>query len=122
MTNESHGCVIASREASHQILYAKGTSGCCNSRMRLVKSRAGGFISRDCEGCGKSYYVRWDHLPELNCRFCSHPLRVRKLDGMNYYCACEHCNRALKLASILPHWSEYFAYCGLAAHGDGPFV
>jgi hypothetical protein len=122
MTIEIHDRMNAVPEASHEVLYAKGTSRCCNSKMRLVQSRPGGFVSRDCEGCGKSYWVRWSQLPELVCGFCGHPLAVRMLDGKNYYYACEHCSKAWKLASILPHWSEYFAYSGLAAHGDGPFV
>jgi len=122
MSNPSLDRMGAVQGMPHAVLYSRGTSHCCNSKMRLVQSRAGGFVSRDCEGCGRSYYVRWDHLPELDCRLCSHSLAVKMIDGKNYHYACERCKRAWKLASILPHWSEYFAYSGLAAHGDGPFT
>jgi hypothetical protein len=122
MPAQSDQHVSADARTSDDVLFAKGTSRCCSARMRLVRSRAGGFISRDCECCGRSYYVRVEQLPDLTCRLCGHQLAVRMLDGKNYYYSCFHCDRAWKIASILPHWSQYFAYCGLAAYGDEPFV
>ena len=113
MPNENNEC---------EILYAKGSSRCCNCKMRLVQSRAGGFVSSDCEGCGWSRYVRVGDLPELSCKCCRHPLIVRFLDGKNYFYVCRQCDKAWKLASILPHWSRYFTYWGLAAPGDGSYL
>jgi hypothetical protein len=112
---------VRATASKDNVLYAKGTSRCCNARMRLVRSRAGGFVARDCECCGRSYYVGWGHLPDLSCGLCGRQLVVRMSDGKNYYYACGHCNTAWKLASILPHWSEHFAYCGLATPWEGAF-
>jgi len=101
-----------------RFLYSSSSSPCCSYKTLLVKSRAGGFVSRNCLKCGKSYYVNVAQLPELVCDFCEGRLNVRKSDGTNYHYECDSCNRRWLLASVLPDWTELFEYSGLAAHGD----
>ena len=105
-----------------RFLYANASSDCCRAKALLVRSRQGGFVSRNCLRCGKSGYVGVHQLPDLQCEFCNTPLGVRKVDGTNYFYVCGECGRKWELASVLPDWSELFEYWGLAAHGDGPFV
>jgi hypothetical protein len=102
-----------------RFLYSVGLSSCCNSKALLVRSRAGGFVSRNCLKCGKeSAYVRQNQLPDLECEFCGTNLATTKLDEENYFYKCGKCGRSWKLADYLPHWSEVSSYCGLAAPGD----
>ncbi len=99
--------------------YAKGRSPCHRARMLLVRSREGGYVSKNCCDCGKSMHVRPSELPELLCGSCRTPLAVWYLDGKNYFYVCKHCGESVLLASILPWWSQYFPYCGLPT---GPFA
>jgi hypothetical protein len=102
-----------------RFIYSDGHSSCCGYKELLVRSRAGGFVSRNCLKCGKaSDYVKPQHLPHLDCEICAVSLKVEKLDGENYFYKCFTCKRTWKLADQLPHWSELFEYSGLATPGE----
>jgi DNA-directed RNA polymerase subunit M/transcription elongation factor TFIIS len=103
-----------------RFLYSTALSECHQSKSLLVRSRDGGFVSRNCLRCGKPSYVSVHQLPELCCDFCDAPLVVRKIDGTNYFYVCDHCGQQWQLSEFLPHWSELFSYCGLFAEGDAP--
>ena len=96
-----------------QFLYSEGLSDCCNSRMLLVRSREGGFVSRNCLRCGKPDYVGQHHLPDLDCDFWGTRLGVRTIES-NYFYLCGQCGRRWELPTVRPHWSELFEYSGLA--------
>jgi hypothetical protein len=100
------------------LLCAKGRSRCCASIMILVRSRQGGFVSKNCWQCGKSYHVGIRELPDLVGDCCRTALVVKYLDGKNYFYVCGRCNRSRLLAELLPPWHKYFRDCGLYA---GPF-
>lgn len=93
-------------------------SPCCDGDAQIVRSRDGGFISRDCLICGRSHYINEDQLPKLSCNACHLPMQINKLDGTNYFYTCPQCRKYHKIADIVPQWSEEFRYSGLAAHGD----
>jgi len=99
-------------------------SNCCESRMILVRSREKGFISQNCLRCGMSYHVIEQEIPDFDCESCwrapRNSVSVRIVDK-NYVYRCERCRKQWLLAEIIPHWSELFPYCGLAAPGDGCF-
>lgn len=79
------------------------------------------MIGRVCLKCRvESDHVTLDELPELQCDFCGELLQVRQDMEMhrNYHYVCPGCKRDWKLATLLPHWSELFPYCGLAADQD----
>lgn len=101
-----------------RFLYSTASSPCCDYKALLVRSRSGGFVSRNCLKCGTSHYVNSSQLPELVCDFCENELRVRKSDGKNYHYVCDTCDLAWQLAGVVPDWRELFEYSGLAAPGD----
>lgn len=101
-----------------RFLYSSALSPCCNYKALLVKSREGGFISRNCLKCGKPHYVNVRQLPELVCDFCENTLRIRRLRDKNYHYICDSCELDWELPGVLPGWSELFQYSGLAAPGD----
>ena len=105
-----------------RFLYSKTPSTCCQYQALVVQSRAGGFISQNCLKCGKSDYINEHALPDVACDFCTGALVVRRRDGRNYFYVCERCNRNWKIGDIVPHWSELFAYSGLAVDSDLPAV
>jgi hypothetical protein len=106
-----------------RFIYSVGHSACCKYNALLVRSRFGDFVSRNCLKCGKeSIYVKPQHLPNLDCECCGESLRPAMPDGRTYYYACVKCKRTWKLADQLPHWSEFFAYSGLAAPGNEHFI
>lgn len=101
-------------------------STCCDADALLVVSRDGGFVSRDCLKCGKSSYLKKDEIPDLDCESCRNFKRTGTVEPVlkerNYWYRCTGCRREWGLAAILPHWSEGFGYCGLAAPGDPGWV
>lgn len=105
---------------SKRFLYAAVESRCCRAKTLLVRSRQGGFVSRNCLKCGKPDYVNEQQLPSLHCDYCSRAMVVRKVDGQNYFYVCDNCNRNWQLSEVLPHWDELFEYSGLAVDSDLP--
>ena len=102
-----------------RFIYSESKSPCCKFKELLVRSRAGGFVTRNCLKCfSQCDYVREIHLPQLDCEFCGMSLKMEFLDGKNYFYKCFGCRRTWKLADQIPHWSELFEYCGLGAPGD----
>jgi hypothetical protein len=102
-----------------RFIYSARHSACCESRALLVRSRAHGFVARNCLRCGKSSdYVSPHDLPNLECEFCATSLKTEIRDDKNYFYCCAKCGRSWRLADWLPDWSELFEYCGLYAPGD----
>lgn len=93
-------------------------SKCCRSEAQIVKSREGGFLSRNCLCCGEPAYVNASQIPRIQCDMCKAPMQVEKLDGSNYFYRCRQCSRSHKISELVPRWNEVFQYSGLAAHGD----
>ena len=93
-------------------------SPCCASEAKIVRSREGGFISRNCLKCGASHYVNEIQIPKLPCGSCNIHMEINKLDGTNYFFECPRCKQYQKIADMVPLWSEEFQYSGLAAYGE----
>jgi hypothetical protein len=104
-----------------RFLYGPRPSKCCNAKTVLVQSRAGGFVSQDCSVCGNSGRISITELPKIPCDICGTELQASKDALSNYVYRCESCSRVRKLGDMLPRWSDYFPYSGLAAHGDEVF-
>ena len=104
-----------------RFLYSESISSCCKTRELLVRSRDGGFVSRNCLACGIPSYAKLDHLPILDCEFCGVQMKREELDGKNYFYKCYKCGRVWKLAEHLPHWLDLFERYGLPAPGDQSF-
>jgi hypothetical protein len=104
-----------------RLIYSTESSKCCKGRALLVRSRDGGFVSRNCVRCGKPDYALQHHLPDLQCELCSSAMVIVKLDGKNYFYKCGKCGLAWKLADALPDWSDLFQCFGLVAPGDASY-
>jgi hypothetical protein len=106
---------------STRMLNSLTKSRCCGVDALLVKSRDGGFITKNCTSCEKPDTVRPNEIPDQNCDRCKGGPDgligvIEKYDG--YYYRCERCRDECKISDILPHWSTKFRYWGLAAPGD----
>jgi len=102
-------------------------STCCGAKELLVRSRDGGFVTRDCLNCGsRANYVNPAQIPDLDCVGCLVFERTATIEPVikekNYWYRCGGCGREWELAGILPDWSEAFEYAGLAAPGDPGFL
>jgi hypothetical protein len=75
------------------------------------------MVSQNCTACGTPNYISPNHFPDMLCSECNTLFVIRKQDGKNYYWVCLTCGGSVKIADIIPSWSEYFDYHGLAA-GD----
>lgn len=95
-------------------------SHCHQAKELLVRSREGGFVTRNCLKCGHPDTVTLEGLPTLHCDCCGHMLEstIDNSDYGNYYYKCGKCNRSWKLGDVLPDWFELFPYAGLAVPGD----
>lgn len=100
------------------LLISTQLSPCCSHEAQIVRSRQGGFVSRNCLKCGASHYVNEDQIPKLPCGLCTIPVQITKNDGTNYFFECRTCQEHYKIADIVPPWSQEFQYSGLAAYGD----
>ena len=85
-------------------------SKCCYLPTVLVQSMEGGFVTRNCSGCGTK-----DTLPEeiflkldlwVACPDCKQPMEPGRLAHTNYGYLCRSCDIGNKLADLLPRWNE----------------
>jgi len=98
--------------------YAKELSECCGARSMIVRSREGGFVTKNCIACGTPSYIKADDFPDIRCNVCQKLYVIQKHDGTNYYFVCTTCDAAAKVADVVPEWSEKFRRHGIAAFGD----
>jgi phage FluMu protein Com len=84
---------------TERFIYSTIPSSCCKAEALLVRSRDGGFVSRNCLQCGEPEWVTLDGLPTLQCEFCGEVLEVT-VEDQNYYYKCGKCNRSWELASV----------------------
>lgn len=93
-------------------------SRCCGARNVIVLSREGGFVSQNCEVCGRPSYLRLKHVPALRCQECGalmEPFRNRRY---NYAYSCEECGYEVELADLVPPWHEFGPRYGLWIKSD----
>ena len=85
-------------------------SRCCGMPTVLVQSMEGGFVTRNCPRCGTM-----DLLPETDfqrlglwvaCPECKQPMSAGRLPFSNYGYYCKACDLSIKLASLLPRWTD----------------
>jgi DNA-directed RNA polymerase subunit RPC12/RpoP len=84
----------------------------------LVRSRAGGFVSWDCEACGTPRYVSRTELPAIACDRCGTSLVPGKNAMGNYAYRCPRCVRLVELADLVPRWEDLFDFHGLSIDPD----
>lgn len=101
-------------------LYSRGgRSACHGSQWRITRSRTGGFLSKNCEACGKPSRVGPRELPVQACLFCGKAMVAYIGHDKNYWYSCLDCDADYRIADFVPYWDQLFDnYCGLAAPGD----
>jgi len=100
--------------AKKLVLHSSTTSPCCHAVNVLVLSRPGGFVTQNCNGCGKPQPLNLPELPELRCKECK--VVVAKFVNVlkNYAYKCASCQKEWQLANLVPAWHEKFEYHGFA--------
>jgi len=91
-------------------LWGLSNSSCCDLPTVLVQSMDGGFVTRNCPKCGEK-----ELLPEVDfkslglwvaCPECKKPMVAGRLPLSNYGYICEDCDLGIKLADLLPRWTD----------------
>jgi len=86
-------------------------SECCGHRTLLVQSMEGGFVTANCSrrGCNQKSLVSQRDFDALalwvSCPQCRAPMRSCMVDK-NYGYACDNCSAYVRLADLLPSWTE----------------
>jgi hypothetical protein len=90
-------------------------SSCCREQTLLVQSMEAGFITANCSLCGSPEKLSKAEFEGLalwvSCPACKHLMvsgMVAEAPGRagNYGFICERCGCLVKLAWLLPHWSD----------------
>jgi len=90
-----------------------GTGGrrskCCQSLLALVHSMEGGYVTANCLKCGKKETIVENEFKELPliccCPKCKRVMNAATIEK-NYCYTCSHCDIYIRLADLLPHWSD----------------
>jgi hypothetical protein len=104
-------------ELDERILYGS-QSPCHQRRSIIVRSRSGGFVTQNCEYCGKPRALQLSELPDLSCGGCGKTLERYKTRRGNYAYRCRSCARTHVLAYLVPSWAELFDEHGYAIEPD----
>ncbi len=87
-------------------------SRCCDQPTRVVRSMDNGFVTRNCPRCKQGpgrllpEQVFNNLTPNLRCLQCEHKLSNGRDRYKNYVLICDGCQMFVKLADLIPHWSE----------------
>jgi predicted Zn finger-like uncharacterized protein len=85
-------------------------SECCGFPVVLVQSMDGGFVTRNCPSCSARYSLSDDSFRALAiwvaCPRCRLPMEAGRLPYSNYGYLCQSCQVSIRLASLLPRWTD----------------
>ena len=85
-------------------------SRCCGAQTVLVQSMEGGFVTRNCAHCGEKEFLPEGDFLRLGlwvaCPQCKKPMTASRLPHSNYGYTCAACNLEIKLADLLPRWTD----------------
>lgn len=85
-------------------------SACCKQATLLVQSREGGFVTQNCADCGQPDTLASVEFARLDlwlaCPKCKKRMQAATVPISNYGYACEGCGVTMRLASILPRWTD----------------
>jgi hypothetical protein len=84
-------------------------SKCCRTILAFVQSMEGGFVTANCLKCGRKETIIEDEFKKLPficcCPECKHVMKAETIEK-NYCYVCHNCNLYIRLADLLPHWSD----------------
>lgn len=101
------------------ILHGKHRSSCCHSPQQIVRSRDGGFVSQNCEECGRPRTIKLTELPVVTCE-CGEVMHAG-FHEHNYAYRCSVCHAICRLCDLVPRWQECYQYRGLAIGNENEF-
>jgi len=84
-------------------IYTKWCSSCCKAKQIVVRSRRGGFVTKNCIECEKPRAVHLSELPD-QCPKCGQYAKPIYIVN-NYGYDCGSCGR-FELAYVVPAWYE----------------
>lgn len=99
-----------------RLLYSRSNSKCCGSRSVVVRSREGGFVTQNCEQCGKPRAIRSEEFPKLKCAACQVEVGIVLVEK-NYAYKCSLCGITKMVHTMVPSWEDRFSYHGYAIPG-----
>ena len=87
------------------------TSKCCHVHAILVQSMEGGFVTQNCPACGaKASTLSSSEFDSLDlwvaCPQCRERMEKTRLEYSNYGFQCVSCQVGIRLAALLPRWSD----------------
>ena len=88
------------------------------SRRVIVRSRTGGFVTQNCEHCGKPDSISQQDLSQVSCGKCGTVQSTGKSHLGNYVYSCPSCQRTTELHQLVPHWNELYEYDGFGLDSD----
>lgn len=100
------------------LLLFGGASWCHGARSVVVRSRQGGFVTQNCETCGKPRALKRDEVPALTCQRCQIDLDQFTNAKKNYAYSCRQCEMVVALPDLVPSWSDLFEYQGYGIESD----
>ena len=102
-----------------QNLVLRGSeSSCCRAPSLIVRSRERGFVTQNCETCGKPRWVSLSELPDLSCGRCRKTLARNTNRFKNYVYFCPDCRSEWQISDLVPRWDERFDYYGFGLDSD----
>ena len=101
-----------------KLIFHGSDSWCCKARSIIVRSREGGFVTQNCESCGKPRKLSLTELPSLLCGKCGTRLTAGVSYETNYTYSCTDCERRWAVADLVPCWDELFDYHGFGLDTD----
>ena len=82
---------------------------CHGTRLVLVQSMEGGFVTANCFECNKKELIGENELKKLPIVCCCpkcNKVMTGELVEKNFCYTCKNCNLYIRLADLLPHWSD----------------
>ncbi len=105
--------------AEKKMLLLGTVSWCHRARSIIVRSRQGGFVTQNCEVCGRPRSLSKAELPVLACGRCGVRLEAFIDYAKNYAYRCTaYGTPGAELASLVPDWNDLFSYWGFAIDSD----
>jgi len=98
------------------MVHLYGAKCSCHSKPSLiVQSRKGGQVSQNCVVTGIPRKITLEQLPEWKCENCGYICEKGQDHYSSYTYKCHQCNMTVKVADLVPFWSEYFEEYGFDA-------
>lgn len=91
-------------------IYLERISRCHSTWLVVVRSKDGGYVTANCNKCGKQDTVRREDFDNIRykcpCPVCQVPMKPTMLE-MNYCYKCDLCDLFVWLADLVPDYQQF---------------